>query len=101
MTAFAPANIPSSIDTLEELAAWAISALAEVNPAVTIQTTAGTVEKAVQAQTFDFRNQASSPERLVLTAFLPLSAGWRSGGKLFSRVTELSSAPLPAAYTAN
>jgi hypothetical protein len=101
MTAFAPANVPSSIDTLEKLAAWALSALAEINPSVTIQTTAGTVEKAVQTQTFDFRNQATSPERLVVTAFLPLSAGWRSNGKLFGRVTELSSTPLPAAYTSN
>jgi hypothetical protein len=102
MTAFAPANIPSSVTTLEEVAAWAISALAEINPAVTIQTSAGSVERAVQAQTFEFRNQATNPERLILVAYLPLSASWRSSGKYWGNgIVELSTAPLPSGYTSN
>ena len=102
MTAFAPANIPSSVTTLEELAAWSISALAEINPSATIQTSAGSIERTVQAQTFEFRNQATNPERLILVAYLPLSANWRSSGKYWGNgISELSSSPLPAGYTSN
>lgn len=102
MTAFTPTNIPSSVTTLEELAAWSISALAEINPLVTIQTTAGSVERAVQAQTFEFRNQATNPERLILVAYLPLTANWRSNGKYWGNgLGELSTTALPAGYTSN
>jgi hypothetical protein len=102
MTAFAPSNIPSSVTTLEEVAAWAISALAEINPTVTVQTSAGSVERAVQAQTFEFRNQVTNPERLVLVAYLPLSSNWRSSGKYWGNgVAEMSTAALPSGYTTN
>lgn len=102
MTAFAPANIPSNVNTLEELLAWAASALAEINPTSTVQTNAGSIERAVQVQTFEFRAQATNPERLIVVAYLPLAAGWRSQGKLFgSGIAEISQVPLPAAYTSN
>jgi hypothetical protein len=102
MTAFSAANIPSSVTTLEEVAAWAVSALAEINPSVTIQTSAGAVERAVQAQTFEFRTQASNPERLILVAYLPLTANWRSSGKYWGNgVAEISTTSIPAGYTTN
>jgi len=102
MTAFTTANIPSSVTTLEELAAWSISALSEINPSVTVQTSAGSVERAVQAQTFEFRNQLTNPERLILVAYLPLTANWRSAGKYWGNgIAELSTTALPAGYTAN
>lgn len=102
MTAFVPANIPSSVTTLEELAAWSVSALAEINPTASIQTSAGSVERTVQAQTFEFRNQTTNPERLILVAYLPLSASWRSSGKYWGNgIAEISTTALPAGYTTN
>jgi hypothetical protein len=102
MTAFTPANIPTSVTTLEELAAWSVSALAEINPAESIQTSAGAVERAAQAQTFEFANQATNPERLILVAYLKLSPAWRSSGKYWGNgILEFSSAALPAGYTTN
>lgn len=102
MTAFVPANIPSSVTTLEELAAWSVSALAEINPTSTIQTAAGSIERTVQAQTFEFRSQSTNPERLILVAYLPLTASWRSGGKYWGNgIGELSTTALPAGYTVN
>lgn len=102
MTSFTPANIPSNVNTLEELAVWAISALAEINPTATLTTSPGTAETVVSAYPFTFRNQPTNPERMVLVAYLPLVAGWRSVGKLFANgVTELSTTALPASYTTN
>ena len=102
MTAFTTANIPSNVNTLEELAVWAISALAEINPTATITTAPGTAETIVSAYPFTFRNQPTNPERMVLVAYLPLVPGWRSVGKLFSNgVSEISTTALPASYTTN
>lgn len=102
MTAFTTANIPANVNTLEELAVWAISALAEINPTATITTAPGAAETVVSAYPFTFRNQATNPERMVLVAYLPLVPGWRSVGKLFSNgVTEISTTALPSSYTTN
>ena len=102
MTAFSPSNIPSNVSTLEELLVWAASALAEVNPNVTIQTTQSTAEPVVSAQTFRFENQATNPERFIVVAYLPLTGNWRSAGKIWSAgIGEISAAALPAGYTAN
>lgn len=102
MTAFSPANIPSNVDTLEELLVWAGSALAEVNPNVNIQTTQSQAEPVVSAQTFRFENQPTDPERFIVVAYLPLNANWRSAGKVWSTgIKEISAAALPAGYTTN
>lgn len=100
MTAFSTSNIPSSVNTLEELAVWTISALAEINPTATIVTAPGVSEVIFSAYPFTFRNQPTSPERMVLVAYLPLNSGWRSVGKLFSNgVAEVSTTALPVSYT--
>lgn len=101
MSAFTSSNLPSSIDTLEKLAAWVGSALAQLNKDKTIQTTSGSVEQAASIQTFTFKNQQVSPARLVVTLFLPLTEDFASGGKLFSRIGALSENALPASYTSN
>ncbi len=102
MTAFSTANIPSNVGTVEELAAWACSVLAELNPTVFVQTQAGLLEPAVTTQTFRYPNQETNPERLVIVAYLPLTQNWRGQGKIWSNgIQELSSAALPAGYTAN
>jgi hypothetical protein len=102
MTSFTTANIPANVNTLEELAVWTISALAEINPTATITTAPGVAEVLVSAYPFTFRNQPTSPERMVLVAYLPLVPGWRSVGKLFSNgVSEISTTALPISYTTN
>ena len=102
MTAFSTANIPSNVDTLEELAAWACSALAEVNGSEQIQTAAGSVEPVATVQTFNFVAEDTNPERLVCVLYLPLSQDWRSQGKIWSNgINEISATALPAGYTAN
>ncbi len=100
MTAFTSTNLPSTINTVEELMAWAACALAEINPNQLVAVSSAALEPAVQVQTFRFANQETSPERLVVIAYLPLVTNWRSQGKLWSNgVAELSSAALPAGFT--
>jgi hypothetical protein len=99
MTAFAVANIPSNVNTLEELLAWCASAIAEVNPSVTIQTSQASAEPICTCQTFRFASQTTNPERLVVVAYLPLTQNWRSQGKIWSN--EISATALPAGYTSN
>lgn len=102
MTAFTTANIPSNVNTLEELAGWACSALSEVNAAEQITVAAGQVEPVATAQTFRFAGQVDSPERLVCVMYLPLTANWRGQGKIWSNgITEISTTALPSGYTAN
>lgn len=102
MTAFVAANIPSNVDTVEELLVWCASALAEVNPTTNIQTGAGTAEPVVSAQTFNFVSESTDPQRFVVVAYIPLTANWRSEGKIWSTgIAEISSNALPAGYTSN
>jgi hypothetical protein len=102
MTAFATANIPSNVNTLEELAAWVMFALAEINSNLTVQSAAGTVEPVISAQIIRLPNELTDPERIVCVAYLALQANWRSTGKVWSTgVKELSQTALPAGYTAN
>ena len=102
MTAFTTGNIPSNVNTLEELAGWVCSALAEINPTVQINTGSGTLEQAATAETFRFIAQQDSPERLICVLYLPLTNDWRGQGKIWSNgISELSTDALPAGYTAN
>jgi hypothetical protein len=102
MTAFVPTNIPSNVNTLEELHAWSGMALAEINPSLTVQTSAGAVERAIQAQTFEFRNQSTNPERLIIVSYMNLLPTWRGAGKLYSSgIAEFSTTALPASFTVN
>lgn len=102
MSAFSPANIPSNVNTLEELAVWAFFALAELNPNVSVQAATGTVEPAISAQIVRLPNQTTDPERVVCVGYLPLNATWRGGGKIWSSgINELSQTALPVGFTSN
>jgi len=102
MTTFTPGNIPSAVNTIEELVAWGMSGLAEINPNVLVTTSAGTAEPVAQVQTFRFPNQLTNPERLICVAYLPLVANWRSQGKIWSNgIAEISTTALPTTFTAN
>lgn len=102
MTAFTPSNIPSNVNTLEELAAWVGCALAEINPSATLIIGNGQATRVANAQTAFFEQQATNPERLIIALYLPLVAGWRGQGKIWSNgVAEISTTTLPTHYTAN
>jgi hypothetical protein len=102
MSAFTPANLPSGVGTVEELVAWGVSALAQINDGLLIQTSAGQTEPVAQAQTFRFPFITTAPQRLICVAYLPLVENWRSGGKLWDKgIGEISNIALPPEYTTN
>lgn len=102
MSTFSPANIPSNVNTLEELAAWAMLALSELNSNLTVQSAAGTVEPVISTQVIRLPNELTDPERLICVAYLPLLANWKSTGKIWSTgIKELSQTALPAGFTSN
>jgi hypothetical protein len=102
MSVFNPSNIPSEVNTLEKLTAWAFFALAENNSNLTVQSAAGTIEPVISAQIIRLPNELTDPLRIVCVAYLPLLDDWGGKGKLWSKgVKELSQTSLPAGYTSN
>lgn len=102
MTTFSTSQIPSNVNTLEELLAWSASALAEINPNILVTVNQSNAEPVVQCQTFRFQFQQTNPERLVVIAYLPLAPNWRSQGKIWSNgIQEISTNALPVTYTTN
>ncbi len=100
MTAFVPANLPSTVNTIEELVVWGASALAEINPNATVITAPGQAALVCNVQTTRLEQQVTNPERLAVLAYIPLAANWRSQGKIYSNgVLEISTSPLPVGYT--
>lgn len=99
MTAFVTSDIPASVTTVEELAAWSCSILAELNPALSLQTSAAALETVAAVQTFDFQFQQENPERLVCLVYLPLLPTWRGTGKIWANgIATLSDTAIPAVY---
>ena len=99
MTAFTPADLPANINTVEEVAAWAASALAEINPTVQVATGPGQLEPVATVQTFAYASQDTDPQRLICVLYLPLAPNWRSAGKVYSGgVNEISGGALPPAF---
>ena len=99
MTTFNTANLPASIDSVEKLAVWALSILAEINPNTTVQTGAFVVERVATVNPFFFQNEANTPDRVTCVAYLPLNLDWRGKGRLFEDgVSEVSTQPIPTHY---
>jgi hypothetical protein len=101
MTAFTAANIPSTVNTIEELFTWCGAILAELNPTSTVITGPGQASRAANLQTVFLEGQAVNPERCAVLVYVPLVPGWRGQGKLYSNgVAEMSANPIPTHYTA-
>ena len=72
MTAFTTADLPASITTVEQLAVWAGSILAEVNPSLTAIEGPGSSVRAAAANSFFIPEGPPEPEyRYIVSA-----VGW-------------------------
>jgi hypothetical protein len=100
MTAFTAANIPTQINTLERLAAWACLALHRINPTQAILEVPNTSpEKVAQAVLI---NADDDSIRLVTRiAFKVDPAYIESTDKFWLNVQEFSNTTLPTAFTTN
>lgn len=93
-------DIPSQINTLEKLAAWANLALANINP--TLQATEGVGYSERVAQAGIFFVLADNKYRFLGRSSIEISPDYLAGGsKTWNYAQELSNTPLPALFRSN
>jgi len=93
-------DIPSQINTLEKLAAWANLTLANINPALTAIEGVGYTERVAQAGVFFVA--ADNKYRLLGRASIQMSPDYLAGGaKMWTYAQELSNTAIPATFKAN
>jgi hypothetical protein len=99
MTAFTTSLLPTSINTVEELAVWALSVLSELNPTLTIVESAGRSVRQAEIAPF-WLESASTPTwawigRVVIT----MPTTWRQGtARPWDGVQELTATAIPTGY---
>ena len=98
MTAFSPSDLPTSVDTLEKLAAWVGLALHVINPEVTSIEGAGTPGLAAQFGTF-FVQEINAP-KAILRQSIDLQTDYLYGSaKFWTYAKEISTSSLPTEFT--
>jgi hypothetical protein len=95
MTAFAAADIPADITTIEQLYAWTAIVLTSVNPTLTAIEGPGLAERVSQSNIYYI--PADNKTRLLTRVSLELEPAYLGGGKhMWTYVVPLSDTALPA-----
>lgn len=99
MVAFAPSQLPVSVDTVEKLEVWAATVLSHLLSDTTAIETAGSVDRVAQSQPWFI--VASNPPvwRVISRTSIPVSANWQRQGKIWQHAQNLSTASIPADFT--
>lgn len=98
MTAFSPADIPASVNTLEELVVWSATILNELYPDSSVSESIGRSNRAVDCAPF-YVDAANPPGWYTIGRFtLLMTATWRQSGKPWSQVQEIGQLAIPANY---
>jgi hypothetical protein len=93
-------QIPSNINTLEKLVAWAGLCLANTNPTLEAIEGQGYSERVAQSNIFYIR--ADNRSRLIIRASLPISNDYLAGGqKTWNYAQDLSNTAIPTIFTSN
>ncbi len=99
MTAFTKIQLPDSVDTLEELAVWAISSLSYINADTTAIEGPGISERAAQAGIFYV--EADKKYRFLGRVSVQMSSEYLSGNaKLWTYAQPLATTEIPTIFTA-
>lgn len=97
MTAFATANIPANVDTLEKLIVWACGAFYSLHRFTEYKES--DLTGLIPIITAQDGVAADKSERVIFRVAMPLNPEWReSATKIFQEAQVVSSAPIPAAY---
>ncbi len=97
MSAFAPTDLPSTVNTVEKLAVWSCSILAELNPNLLVQSRFGELEPTVQVTPLRLQFEQTNPIRVAILGYIPLETNWRNS-RIWSVARELSTTAIPNAY---
>lgn len=99
MTAFAKTQLPDSVDSLEELAVWAISALSYINADTTAIEGPGISERTAQAGIFYV--ESDKKYRFLGRVSIQMSSEYLSGNnKMWNYAQPLATTSIPAIFTA-
>lgn len=99
MTAFTPSDIPSEINTVEKLEAWASTLLSNLNPDQTAVETTGSLTRTASSAPFYITASDPATWRNISRVSVPLSKDWQGGGnQIWNYVQELSATPIPASF---
>jgi hypothetical protein len=97
MVALAPAQIPSTCDTVEKLHVWSGAVLLAVAPTLVVIEGQGFNERAVQLNPFFI--SADNKHRLITRSSIQLDPAYLSGGlKFWQYAMVLSTATIPTGY---
>ena len=99
MTAFVPANLPSTCNTVEKVHVWTAVVLRELNPNMPyLESELLRLQSCSNVQVPIFDGSIRNISRIVI----PLSSGYASGGaKLWTFAQELSATALLTTHTTN
>lgn len=98
MVAFSRSDLPDSVNSLEKLEIWVVTALQHLHPDTTAIETSGGSERVILSAPF-FIPAATPPTwRNIARSSIPLSANWQRGGKIWNYALDLSGATLPAEF---
>lgn len=100
VNAITSTSIPSNINTLERLAAWAVSALSVVNPtARTLETPGLDPERVAVVQIIKAEDGTT---RLIGRISIPIDPNYPTNTtKFWQNAQEISNTALPTAFTSN
>jgi len=99
MTAFTKTQLPDSVDSLEELAVWAISTLAYINADTTAIEGPGISERAAQAGIFYV--ETDKKYRFLGRVSIQMSPEYLSGNnKLWNYAQPLATTNIPVIFAA-
>lgn len=99
MVALNRAQIPSSINTIESLAAWCSAVLTNLHFQQEILEAPNLLQKVAVSQMFPIEFNGAYQWRYVGRVSLPMSDLAVAGGKVWENVTTLSNLSIPANFT--
>lgn len=100
MTAFTPADLPSGINTVEQVFLWSAMSLRTMNPTIGVLETPDVTQRVCQVGHFD---AADGTRRALVRHCIELDPiyDFDNSQKLWRRAKEVSQTALPAAYKVN
>jgi hypothetical protein len=98
MTAFIPANLPASVDTLEKLSVWSSLALQAISPNVFVVEGQGYTERVAQANPYYVPSDLK--HRMVSRQSIQMDAAYLAGGqRLWTYALPITATAIPANFT--
>ena len=99
MTAFTTSDLPSSVNTVEELVVWGLCVLNELYPNQTIVEAAGRASRQAECAPFYIEAASTPTWAMIGRCVLPMASTWRQGTvKPWAAVSEIGTVAIPAGY---